>query len=69
MAVVKWDAPGLCQWLSGSSTEPVDNPVDKHFDNCVNVAVSLGFLRIDYILLTLEPIDSLAIFLASRDPS
>ena len=37
----------LYQWVSGSSTKTVDNPVEKVFDSRVKVAVSLAFLRID----------------------
>jgi hypothetical protein len=37
----------LYQWVSRSSTKPVDKPVDKVFDNSVKVAVFLAFFRFD----------------------
>jgi hypothetical protein len=48
---------GLYQWVSPSSTQTVDNPVDKVFDNRVNVADSLRFLRIAENLGDIQLID------------
>ena len=55
---------GLYQWVSGSSTEAVDNPVENVFDNCVNVAVSLAFLSIAKNLGDIQAIDFTYIFRA-----
>jgi hypothetical protein len=52
--------------LAGPSTEAVDNPVDKVFDNLVNPAGSLDFLNIANFLGFLQAFDFIDFFVPGQ---